>query len=310
MRRTWARFSFGCACAATGAIAVAFLIHGTLRDRIAGLAILFYATPWPVIALGAALLAVYWARRGSRAIAGSLAGMAAVALGLWLCLDWRWNRPAGARGELRVVQWNVDRPDWRQEGDMRWLAAQDADVITIAERQPRKKNTLERWRAAFPDYQLVPSAGEMLCLVRGEVLSAEEGSLSGHSFRTLIRTRIQNRELTVLQVDIYGEPTVSRKPPLQALAEMVRQHRSENMIVLGDFNTPMDSILFAPIRAVAANAFAVAGNGCAATWPMPLPVLSLDQIYTTGRLRAVRCEHMVSWRSDHRAVEAEFDFTP
>jgi endonuclease/exonuclease/phosphatase (EEP) superfamily protein YafD len=88
------------------------------------------------------------------------------------------------------------------------------------------------------------------------------------------------------------------------------EHRSEFLIVLGDFNTPADSAFFRPLRAFATNAFEVAGSGCAATWPMPLPVLSLDQMWTTGRLRAVRCEHMLSWRSDHRAVRAEFDFAP
>jgi endonuclease/exonuclease/phosphatase (EEP) superfamily protein YafD len=208
------------------------------------------------------------------------------------------------------VQWNVDRPVRRLDGDLRWLAAQDADLITIAERHPRNKNTLDRWQAALPDYQLLPSDGEMLCLVRGEILSSEEGSLGYGSYRTLIHARIRGHEMTVLQVDINGYPSESRRPPLQTLAALVAQHRSECLIVLGDFNTPKDSAFFLPLRALAVNAFETAGRGCADTWPMPLPVLSLDQMWTTGQLRPVRCEHMISWRSDHRAVRAEFDFAP
>jgi endonuclease/exonuclease/phosphatase (EEP) superfamily protein YafD len=150
----------------------------------------------------------------------------------------------------------------------------------------------------------------MLCLVRGEIVSIEEGSLGENSYRSLIHARIRDRDLTVLQVDITGFPRVSRRPPLHALTELVGQHRSECLIVLGDFNTPKDSRFIAPLRAEMTNAFEAAGSGYAATWPLPLPVLTLDQIWTTDRLRAVRCEHMISWRSDHRAVVAEFDFTP
>ena len=79
-------------------------------------------------------------------------------------------------------------------------------------------------------------------------------------------------------------------------------------ILVGDFNTPLDSAYIAPLRKEMTNAFEASGSGCAATWPMPLPVLSLDQVWTTPSLRPVRCEHFGSWRSDHRAVVAEIDF--
>ncbi len=310
MRTAWAKLSFACACAASAVVGVAFLIHGTIRDLVPGLAILFYATPWPAIAFGAALLAVYWKRRKRRMLAGLFAVIALVALGLWLRLGWQWRHTPGPRGQLRIVQWNVDRPVWRLDGDLRWLAAQDADIITIAERHPRKKNTLDRWQAALPDYQLVSSEGEMLCLVRGTVESVEEGRLANRSYRTLIRARVRDRDVTVLQVDLDGYPPTDRSAPLEELATLASEHRLECLVVLGDFNTPADSKFFLPLRAFTTNAFEAAGSGCAATWPMPVPMLSLDQMWTTGRLRPVRCEHMISWRSDHRAVIAEFDFAP
>ena len=310
MRQAWTQFSFGCACVASALVGVAFAIHGTIRDRIPGLSILFYATPWPVIAAGSALLAIYWTRRELRIPASLFVAITLTALGFWLALDWQWRQTPGPRGQLRIVQWNVDRPAWRLDGDLRWLAAQDADIITIAERHPRRKNTLDRWQAALPDYQLVPSDGEMLCLVRGTVESVEEGSLARRSFRNVIHTRVRDHDVTVVQVDLDGFPPADRSVPLHELALLAGEYRSECLIVLGDFNTPADSAFFLPLRGIATNAFEVAGRGCAATWPVPVPVLSLDQMWTTGRLRAVRCEHFASWRSDHRAVRAEFDFAP
>ena len=39
-------------------------------------------------------------------------------------------------------------------------------------------------------------------------------------------------------------------------------------------------------------------------WPVPFPVLSLDHIWLSRDLRALRCAHGGSWLSDHRAVIA------
>jgi vancomycin resistance protein VanJ len=167
---------------------------------------------------------------------------------------------------------------------------------------------MARWQAAFPGYQLAPAKGETLCLVRGEILSTQEGMRSQGSFATAIHARIRGRELIVLQVDINAKPRVSRAQPLDEITAIAHRYRENNLLLLGDFNTPTDSVLLAPLRRVMTNAFEAAGSGYEATWPMPLPILSLDQVWTNARLRPVACKHAVSWRSDHRAVVAELSF--
>jgi endonuclease/exonuclease/phosphatase (EEP) superfamily protein YafD len=310
MRRFGSRLLLWVACAATALLVAGFVMRFTVRDTIRVLQLVFYTTPWPVLALLAGLLAGYWRWVGARVLSALFAVASLGALLGWGVEDWKWASQPNRRGDLRVVQWNVDRPNWRFDGDARWLAAQDADIMTIAEREPRKTNTRDRWQTAFADYQLVPSKGEMLCLVRGEIVSVQEGLLHGECFRTLIRARVRGRDLTVLQVDFNGYPPASRAVPWKKLTELVGTLRNEPLLVAGDFNTPLDSAHVAPLRAEAANAFEAAGRGCVSTWPMPFPVLSLDQMWTNARLRAVRCENHGSWRSDHRAMVAEFDFAP
>lgn len=307
MRRLLAQLLFAAAVATTALVALASGIHFTVRDASRPLAPIFYALPMPVIAGLAALLALYWARRKSRGLAALLAVASLGALAWWLLHGWMWSPPTEARGALRVVHWNVDRPDWRLASDARWLHAQNADVITLAERYPHQKDLRARWQEAFPDYQLVISDEELLCLVRGEVLSVEDGLLPRASYGTLLRTRIRGQELTVLQVDIQADPIIDRGVPLRRLAEIVAAHRGENLVVAGDFNTPLESVHLAGLRAQATNAFEAVGRGCAATWPR-VPLLSLDQMWSNEHLRAVRCELHASWRSDHRAIVAEFDF--
>jgi endonuclease/exonuclease/phosphatase (EEP) superfamily protein YafD len=306
------RSALGAALAwgASGLLAAALVLHLTIRDRSLRFSPFYYAMPWPVMALIATALALYWWRGKSRPPAWlHLVAALAFAVG-WLVEDWVWRPVSTARGELRVVSWNVARPNGRHAGVARWLREQQADVIAIAERQPRKKDLMDHWHAAFPDYQFVVSEGEMLCLIRGEVLSTEEDLLREGSYGTLIHARIRGREVTIVQADVAGYPGSYRGVVLDRLREIMAENSGRPFLLLGDFNTPHGSQFFRAWRQVGADAFESAGRGCAATWPAAFPVLSIDHLWSSPRLKAVRCELHSSWRSDHRAIVAEFDFAP
>jgi vancomycin resistance protein VanJ len=80
------------------------------------------------------------------------------------------------------------------------------------------------------------------------------------------------------------------------------------LIIAGDFNTPRDSVLFDPMRTHHSNAWEKAGSRGADTWPWPVPVLSLDQVWSNQWLKPLRCQTAGNWRSDHLWIEAEFVF--
>ena len=69
---------------------------------------------------------------------------------------------------------------------------------------------------------------------------------------------------------------------------------------MGDFNTPDDSILMEPLHAHCQLAFRERGSGYAATWPMPLPVLTLDQVWINSQVTVAKSEYGWSLDSDHR----------
>jgi endonuclease/exonuclease/phosphatase (EEP) superfamily protein YafD len=105
-------------------------------------------------------------------------------------------------------------------------------------------------------------------------------------------------------VDIASNPFISRRESLTALAELAREHRDEPLIIMADFNTPPESVHFGLLREDFSNAFETAGNGFSGTWPLPAPVLALDQIWSNGRVAVNECHLVRSWRSDHRSVLA------
>ena len=309
MRRLARRLLLAGALAGGVLLPLGAVLRLTARDRFDGLAILFYLTPWPVIAVGSAILALLWSRRKQRRSAAAFALLALAAFCAWPASSWLRHDGPTRRGDLRVVHWNVDRPVGRLAGDALWLRAQDADIIALAEAHHRRKaSRLALWQAEFPGYQAVEAQGEMICLIRGRVIAHESRQFAANSYFVLMQTEIRGRPVTVLQVDITPRPTQSRRRSFENLMLRARPHIGENLILVGDFNTPRESFHLETFRADFANAFETAGNGFAETWPWPLAVLSLDQVWSSRRLRAIRCEHGHSLRSDHRAVIADFDF--
>lgn len=292
---------------ATGALRV-WLLAGILlrvtqvRDEIDRLSVIFYSTPWPAIAAGFALLALHYKRLARSRPMRRNCLYAAGALFTWIATSWH-SAPAPDREpDIRVIQWNVAYAKTSVPRLAAWLRRQDADIICLSEAEPDGTHLLDRWQAAFPDYRLQPMPDNMLCLVRGEILEVQAGQLVPGSYCANLRVQVRGDTFRLLQVDIWARPLSSRRAPLRRLAELAQTHRAENLIVIGDFNTPSDSSHLQGLRQAVTNTFERAGSGLADTWPLPLPVLTLDQIWTSPSLRPLRC--WIGWPllSDHRPV--------
>ncbi|HEX8296286.1 MAG TPA: endonuclease/exonuclease/phosphatase family protein [Chthoniobacteraceae bacterium] len=273
-----------------------------LRDGWDFLAPVFYSTPWPVIAAGLAVLAAHCRRRGKGHAFRRYLVLTGGALFTWVATSW-YSAPAPDRAaDLRMIHWNVSRPDSLLRAKAAWLRGRQPDLICLAEVEPRDQRTLDRWRAEFPEYELQTVRGNMACLVRGQFIRSEVGELAPGSFYALHRLRVRGRALAVLQVDLNARPFRSRREPLRKLRELAQTHAATGLIIAGDFNTPRESVHLQPLRKDFVQSFEAGGNGIAETWPVPLLALSLDQIWLSVPLRAIHCQHPWTWLSDHRPV--------
>lgn len=278
-----------------------------LRDSWDWLALVFYTTPWPVVAAGFCILAVRARLLNQAHALRRYVLFTGGALFTWVATSWyAAPPPPAAAPAVRVVHWNVARPDVLLPRAAAWLRAQDADILCIAEAQPRVKRTLDRWRTEFPDYRLQPAAGEMICLVRGEVLLSGTGSLVPGSIYAMHRLQIRGRRVNVMQVDIDARPGNSRRAAIEKLVQFAQRETDGNLIIAGDFNLPRESAFLDPLRRDFRQCFEAAGRGLAETWPAPLLALSLDQAWAGRAWQPVGCRHGWSWISDHRPVVAEF----
>ncbi len=299
LRCSWRLLAF----LSAGILPVALVVRLTVRDHFAWPGLVFYATPWPVLWAMALVCALRW--HNSRMRYG-LGGITLLCLGMWLWTSLRIGPAERPRESFRVSYWNVARPEGRLAGVLAEADKWRADFLVFGEH--KRFTTPPEWAKHFEPRKVTPLGREMLLVSQGPMKRIDGGSLGGRGGCQICRVQIQGREACLIMVDFDSLPTQSREPAFKRLREIVAAYSEIPLIVLGDFNTPADSVHFTGLRSQLTSAFESAGHGYAPTWPMPLPVMQLDHIWTNRHIRCVRCEHVSSLYSDHRAVVADFEF--
>ena len=329
LRRWLARGWRGC----TIGLWVVAVMDVTLRDRVPGLAAVFYATPSIVLGVLLLLIAglgVGWppsavllkyqisdpkSQKAERPRATilhqmlvlSTAMLGCVCLGLWLFGNFRWfSKQALPPESLKVVFWNVGRgkfASWDQIAEE--LTRFDADVLALVEANADEVQTREFWQSRLPGYSPLPMHGGFVLLVKGEATQQAAGRLAmGGKFRQVSVT-VRGIRFEMILADIVSDPLQSRGPPLAKLFEVMQAQDDTPTLVVGDFNTPPTSVCFDDWRTSWSRAWEVCGSGYQATWPLPLTVLTLDHAWGNRGVTFHRCVCGWSRCSDHRPVIVE-----
>ena len=286
-------------------LGVGWGVRLTVRDAFPIASTVFYASPWPVLAaLGAALCVVSSFRR-RRIVTGAAALLAlGAAVGLFLSLALP-PPAASSPSDLRVVFWNVGRPTEDLPRVLGILRAHDADIIGIDETGDLTQEAYRSWQMAFPGYQLSRKRSSgMMILTRGEILHTEKGSLGARGRFLESEVRLRGALYRILLVDMAASPLRSRRTAFRELLRRIDADADGKLILMGDFNTPVDSVHFDVVHTRLANAFETAGRGYSATWPVPIPVMALDHVWVDREIEVTGCSLGFSLLSDHRLVAA------
>jgi endonuclease/exonuclease/phosphatase family metal-dependent hydrolase len=91
---------------------------------------------------------------------------------------------------------------------------------------------------------------------------------------------------------------------LRRVTDVVVECRPD--IIVGDFNAPRRSRALCPLPEGFSHAYDDAGCGWSYTWPVPCPVLAIDQCITGSRVKALKYDLGVSRHSDHRMQILDF----
>lgn len=289
-------------------LALCLVLRLTHYDRDGRLLALHYATPWPVLAALACALAAFWLIARRRLLSAVFLVVVLAAGAAWISVSCRSHAPRRSAEPLHVAYWNIGGPGRRIGAVIDYLQTLDADVIGIAELDSRTRRERPSWQERFPGKSVIPLSSGMMLIAEGRVLEQRAGFLGNAGRYHRVSLQVRGREITVLLVDFDSAVTRSRASGFQRLGELVAAQGQEPLIVMGDFNTPIDSPHFGILRASLSDAFETAGRGFSETWPLPLPLLSLDHVWVNAALRVANCKLGWSSLSDHRPVVAEIEF--
>lgn len=280
---------------------VSILLRFTLRDRWAPIAPFYYASPWPVIAAFCAGAAILWRKFST----------------LWSILAWLivagWGanssyerRPIESTEGLRLMFWNVSHPQHPSPVLTNEILELKPDIAALVEIED--DNFTPTAQAAYqnklPDYQFAQLGAGMLCMAKEKMeIVSQAKPLDDHSRLAIVKATHQGRAYHVLVVDVGADVLYDRGPAIRMVLETAARYPQS--FILGDFNTPFSSVHFDPYRKEMTHAFEASGQGLLETWPITLPLLSLDHIWLSKDLRPLQTRKRYHWMSDHAMLIAD-----
>jgi endonuclease/exonuclease/phosphatase (EEP) superfamily protein YafD len=245
------------------------------------------------VALGARIRRLPWLRVALLALAP-----AAVAL----LVECRWApgpaAPAAGGATLRVVHWNVSGGWVGPELQAREIAGHRPDLVVLSEAPER---VARRVAPALPGFRHA-TFGSLTLLAR-ELADGEW--LERDRRLQVVRARFgwDGRTWSVLAVNLGSSLLEPRDPSLRRVVGQLERQRPD--LVVGDFNAPRRSRALGRLPPGWRHAYDEAGAGWSATWPVPVPLLAIDQALVGPRLRTTAYRLSGTPWSDHRLQVVE-----
>lgn len=280
-----------------GLTVVCLAVRVTVRDAYPWSAVFFYVGPWPVLGVAWVVLGV-WCWRLRRAVPVAAAGLACTLAGWYFAPGAPARQAAGAvAGPARqVLFWNIGHPEEIPPAVHALVGQYQPDLVVLAESEKIRAPARQDFVIRHPDYQIYRLFGGMLVALRGTAVLGTHLDLPHSSRAHALQLQFRNDpdpwELVV--ADLGPMPLTPRLERTEAIRHLAGTGR--RTLVIGDFNTPYDATAFDPWRAHWHHGLSqVPQSPGATTWPLGLPLLSLDHVWMSldcQPLQAVKGFHL------------------
>lgn len=275
-----------------------------------GLSTLYYMTPPLVLAVIALTLGLITFLANKKNLASTWLSTSIGCIIWMLCTSISVPAPLPEgvdpkQEKIRVVFWNAARGLYGWDNLLAEAKALDPDILAMVETGPSTEEKREMWKAQFPEHRVSMLGGGFMLLTRGYVSDCTPSIIGDMGEMRTVDISYKNLEFRLAIVDIASHPLRDRRTTLEALAEYAKSQSYRPLMIMGDFNTPTDSRHLLHLRDYCTNAFELAGTGYGATWPVPVPLLILDQVWVNSYL--IPSSARLGWTgcSDHRPVVVE-----
>jgi endonuclease/exonuclease/phosphatase (EEP) superfamily protein YafD len=277
---------------------VGILLQLWLKDRHLAWALFFYALPKPCLAGLALFLAIVPSHRRWHRMAAVM-----VMIGLtawWLMTSWSFKtvptEVSTPNDEVTLLYWNLCRPSKLDQEAVELMRELQPDIAAFVE--PGKEIS-----ALLPSYEALLPGYTAAWMPRGILWLSKLPSRHRDGIGAFARFEVSGSGpmFPVVVADVHPALLRSREAQLREALAYAQDRR--DAILVGDFNTPLESIYFDAYRSRYTSALDAKGGGFRETWPIGLPLLSIDQAWVGSDWEILEARKI--WRltgSDHAAI--------
>jgi len=307
------------------AIALWLLLRLMFFDRLWWLAMVNTLALYVFVPLPVLLLWGGWQRQGWALTLLSIPIVAGVLLYGSLFVP---NQTANEAANLSVMTFNVLYSNGDDVAIGQAIRTGGADIVGLQEYTPRHADTLPQMlQAQYPYHAETSTSGGtgVGLLSRFPIERAEPFPLPPRNLALHTVLRVDDRPLHV--VIVHLEANHLYRQPLAKLARSAHSYYAkkaaevkfiqqeirsvqEPLLVLCDCNFTDTSQSYADLRKLLNDSFAEAGWGLGHTFPTfaPVPLVRLDYIWHSDRVRAIAAKVGADGRSDHLPVVVQLSW--
>ncbi len=177
------------------------------------------------------------------------------------------------------------------------------EIIALVEAKDVSSDDLHILEIACPEYQFK--------ILQGEMLVGSKKALGSFSYKTVVdvyrynvmELRGPDKILSLMIADVYAYPYRNKEVALNTILEATKKYDVD--ILVGDFNTPYESVFFEDFK-IGFESFHAYSDGLTYTWPLPFPVIEIDQIWMGPSLQPIELKKYNHHQSDHKLLIGEY----
>jgi len=267
---------------------LAIVVRFTIKDMFHSSSALFYGTPLPLIVLGLLFLLLF-----VKASARKYYAIVAVALSvLWVNNSYT-STPITATSEaLEVVLWNAYRTQNFEDGFE--VSENIPDVMVLVECDT---HNYEKIKEKYKNYHFELTEKLIGIVSKTPIKIHSKVKTKDH----VVVVHFSTKNTHFYAIDVSSDLRHFRKPMLQSIISQIKTE--DRTIILGDFNTPYESLFFKKFKKNYQHAFTEKGNGFRETWFWNIPLLSLDHIWVSKDLEILKVDKILTTKSDHSMLK-------
>lgn len=282
---------------------ILIVIHFIFKDRFPIVSVIYYACPLPLIIIFGLFITLLFFKQ-KRLFYSLVTILFAISI---YFLNHYFVKPKDdtQSGETsKILFWNVAKNQPLPANILiKHIRESKPEIVALVEALDVSDNDLKILRLTFPEYQFQPLEGEMLLAVKGTIGNVVFDSESDVYKYNYVQAKIENQSISILIADVYASPLLNKEIPLNIIIETAKKEKVD--VLVGDFNTPYESVFFEEYK-IDFKSFHPYSIGMSATWPIPIPVIEIDQVWVAKSLQPIKMEKFSYNVSDHKLLIAEY----